>query len=272
MKASFNIPVSGDVSKQDLLIEISEHGCFLLWFTRTPFTVTGLSLYHFSTLPAAEDILKILDEQGSNSINAGTVTITYDYKHSVLIPSAFHQKQISEAAISLLYGNCENFAYNQDSITSAEIYNHYRVPEAVASLVEKKFPKSTVFHSTSLQLELFNNEKDLLYCIFFQSSLKIILIKDSVLQLVQQYNYSLPVDAAYHLLNACEQFDVRPSEIPLRLCGMIEEKSKLYAEIHNYFLDINFDSPADTKFANDELSALPLHFFSHLTRLASCVS
>ena len=161
---------------------------------------------------------------------------------------------------------------NNDLVTSAIIYNHYRIPKEIAAVFTERFPKAVFFHSTSLQLEQLNQETDLLYCIIYHNSLKTILYKEGKLQIVQQFNYTIPEDVAYHLLNICEQFAVKPSEIPLRLSGMIDEHSKLYIELYNYFLNIHFENVADGIYTTDEMKTLPAHFFSHLTSLALCVS
>ena len=161
---------------------------------------------------------------------------------------------------------------NKDLVTSASIYNHYRIPKQIEVVFAQRFPKADIFHATSLQLEQLSQEKDLLYCIIYHNILKVILYKDGKLQVVQQFSYTSPEDAAYHLLNVCEQFAVKPSETKLRLSGMVDEHSKLYVGLSNYFLNICFENVADGLYVQEELKELPAHFFSHLTALALCVS
>jgi hypothetical protein len=131
---------------------------------------------------------------------------------------------------------------------------------------------ATVHHATSLQLEKFHADDEFLHCIFFHNSIKVFMFKGAALQIVQQFSYNLPVDAAYHLLNCCEQYNFKPTEARLILSGMIDEKSKLYTELYRYFLNIEFEKPDNRIGLHDRIKFYPPHFFSHLTGLALCVS
>ena len=111
-----------------------------------------------------------------------------------------------------------------------------------------------------------------MHCIFFHNSIKVFLFNGPALQLVQQFNYDTPVDAAYHLLNCCEQYNLAAAEITLMLSGMIDEQSKLYTELYRYFLSIEFEQTDKEIELHDRIKFYPSHFFSHLTGLASCVS
>ncbi len=53
---------------------------------------------------------------------------------------------------------------------------------------------------------------------------------------------------------------------------MIDEHSKLYIELGQYFSKIDFDSTNADVYESREIKDTPAHFFSHLTALALCVS
>jgi hypothetical protein len=273
LKAAFNIPhaITGNNSLS-LLIEAGDHGIYFLWFIKAPFSVKGLVAYNFTEGVTATDIKNIFDSLDGSLSGLSSTTICYDFKQSILIPAKYNQEEIAEKSLSLVYGDNSNVVLNADKVTSANIHVHYRIPAGIDALFGKHFPKAAIFHATSLQLEMLNQEKDLLYCIFYHDSLKLILYKDGKLQIVQQFNYTIPDDAAYHLLNACEQFGIKPSEIKLRLSGMIDEHSKLYMELRNYFLNISFEAVADGIITTSDMKEFPAHFFSHLISLALCVS
>lgn len=273
MKAAFNIiPSETPNGSLNLLVEIGEHGVYFIWFTKDPISVKGLSFYNLNETNTLADIKTIFNSLDSLLSGLSSVTVCYDFKQSLLIPASYHEEMIIEKALSLVYGDDNNVALNNDLVTSAQVYVHYRVPSGVGAFIEERFPKGTIFHSTSLQLELLNNSQNLLYCIFYHNSLKLILYKEGKLQVVQQFNYTSPQDAAYHLLNTCEQFALKPASVNLRLSGMVDAHSKLYAELHNYFLNIEFEKFAEAISIPNEMKELPNHFFSHLISLAVCVS
>ena len=51
---------------------------------------------------------------------------------------------------------------------------------------------------------------------------------------------------------------------------MIVKDSQMYQSLYNCFLDIDFSTPSNQFQIADQLNHLPIHFFSHLTELASC--
>ena len=272
MKAAFDIfpDVSGTISHH-LLIETGSYGISLLWFTKDPFKVAGVATYNFPDDEIVMNLQTILKSVEGLLNQLLSVTICYDFKKSILVPAQYDHSSVHEETLSLVYGEVNNAAINKDFITSANIYNYYSVPKEVHSVLSGKFPAATVFHSSSLQLELLNNTTGLLYCILFHNVLKVILYKEGKLQIVQQFNYRTPEDVLYHLLNVCERHHISPSESELRLTGMIDEHSKLYMELYQYFLNITFENPADTVYTSPGFKNFPAHFFSHLTALASCV-
>jgi len=273
LKAAFNIPpaTTGNDSL-NLIVEAGDHGIYFLWFIKAPFSVKGLVAYNFTDGGNITEIKNIFSSLDGSLSGLSSTTICYDFKQSVLIPAKYNQEEIAEKSLSLVYGDDNNVVLNADKVTSANIHVHYRIPAGIDALLTRQFPKADVFHTTSLQLEMLNQEKDLLYCIFYHNSLKLVLYKEGKLQIVQQFGYTIPEDAAYHLLNACEQFGVKPAEVKLRLSGMIDEHSKLYMELHNYFLNISFEAVADGIITSGDMKEFPAHFFSHLISLALCVS
>lgn len=258
-------------NKLNLLVETGVYGISFTWFTKGPVALKGISVYNFSGNSYEKDIKASLNEQGSLLDGLASVTICFDFKESVLIPDKFTSSQINEQSLYLLYGEDQHGVKLNDHITAAGIVNEYRVEEKLKKIIDQFFPVATVFHSTSLQLENLSNSTNLLRCIFFHNSIKVILYNEGQLMLVQQFFYSNPDDVAYHLLNVCEQNAVSPSSIPLVLSGMIDEQSKLYTGIYNYFLHLSFDSPEENNFATAGLKELPAHYFSHIISLASCV-
>ena len=272
MKTAFNIPPANvEKNTLHLLVETGVYGISYTWFTKGPVALKGISVYNFSGNSFEKDIKASLHEQGSLLDGLASVTICFDFKESVLIPDKFTNSQINEQSLYLLYGEDQHAVKLNDHITAAGIVNQYRVEEKLKKIIDQFFPNATVFHSTSLQLENMSNSTNLLRCIFFHNSIKVILYNEGQLMLVQQFFYSNPDDVAYHLLNVCEQNGVSPSIIPLVLSGMIDEQSKLYTSIYNYFLHLSFDSPEENNFATAGLKELPAHYFSHIISLASCV-
>lgn len=270
MKPGLNIqPTSHNTHDLHLLAELGNYGAFFLWFTKSPISVKGLISFDFSGVDVDLDIEAAVKGLPATP-KVSTTTISLDFKESILVPEKYNAG-VNEKALALMFGEDNETVVTIDHVTSSAIYNHYRITKKEESVIRKYFPNATVFHSTSLQLEQLNGSDNLLYCIIFHNTIKVILFKNSTLQIVQQYSYIVPEDVVYHLLNTCEQHNLNTSEIHLTLSGMIDEQSKLYNEIYRYFLHITFDKVDEDIVLPAEISEHPRHFFSHLTALASCV-
>jgi hypothetical protein len=137
------------------------------------------------------------------------------------------------------------------------------------ALLKNHFSAIEEKHSTSKQIRS-DVIGDHLFCIVSHNRIKVFLYKGNKLQIVQQFNYQSFEDVIYHLLNICEQHSMNPSEIKLQLKGMIVKESKLFQELHNYFLDIDFASINDASLLPTSISEENQHFLSHLIELATC--
>ncbi len=277
MKIAFNIlPVITDYENVNLLVEAGNYGISFVWFKKDPLNVLGISVYHLTDrmLPGevADEIEKTLHASPVfNKIHA-SITICYDFKESMLVPELYHKPAKTAEMLNLVYATDNDYNVKTEDVKRYNVVNIYAVHKKIEEVLARQFPYAVIYHSTSLQLEKIHTLDKYLYCIFSHNSIKVIMFNGNAIQLVQHFNYNTPVDAAYHLLNCCKQFDFKPSEVSLMLSGMIDEISKLYTELYRYFLKIEFEKIDEGIVYHDRIKFYPSHFFSHLTGLVTCVS
>ncbi len=277
MKIAFNIlPVNTDYEHMHLLIEAGSYGVSFIWFTKEPYYIQGISVYQLTEkcLPGsmADAIENMLHLNPAFNKTHASVTICYDFKESLLIPEDHYKPLTAEAMLNLVYATGAESNIKSEPVIGFPVHNVYAIHKKIENVFSQQFPKASVLHATCLQLQLMKPKNKLLYSIFFHNSIKVFLFDGPSLQLVQYFNYITPVDAAYHLLNCCEQYDTRPEDVSLLLSGMIDEKSKLFAELYGYFLNIEFENTDQKTALHERITFYPSHFFSHLTGLAVCVS
>jgi hypothetical protein len=277
LKVAFNIlPVITEYEQVHLLVEAGTYGISFVWFTKDPYDVRGIAVYNLTdkALPGemADNISGILQAAPIFKKNYASVTICYDFKESLLVPETFYDAGSAEAMLNLIYASGSESNCKTEAAKDNRFVVVYAVYKKIEEILAAYFPNAEVHHATRFQLEKMYSDDNVMYCIFFHNSIKVLLFNNGSLQLVQQFSYNQPVDASYHLLNCCEQYDSKPSEIRLVLSGMIDEKSKLYSEIYKYFLNIEFEKPDDNISLHDRIKFYPPHFFSHITGLALCVS
>ena len=110
-----------------------------------------------------------------------------------------------------------------------------------------------------------------LYCIFGIGQFTAMLIKEGKLQCIQSYSFKVPEDITFFLLQLCESFEISTEDVELQLNGMIDQKSNLFEELHNYFLTINFGTLPVNFTYPESINEHPEHYFSHLFQMIACV-
>lgn len=277
MKTAFNIlPDRTQNVPLHLLVEAGDYGISFAWFTKAPCTIKGLAVYNYTDKGLPDEMAEAIENIfRSNSVYNNvyaSVTVCYDFKESLLVPETYYNATADDAMLELVYGSDNNNSTLAEPVKDLQVFNVFAVHKKIEAVLSVQFPGAVFHHATTLQLSRSVPGKKIIYGIFFHNSIKVLMFDGTSLQFVQQFSYNAPVDAAYHLLNSCDQYNFNPSEVSLVISGMIDEKSKLYNELYKYFLKIEFDKPEDDIELHDRIKFYPSHFFSHLTGLASCVS
>jgi len=275
LKAAFNIlPVKNENERLYLLIEAGDYGISFTWYSKDPLDVKGLTVYNFTwSTTAAEKAIELESILASNAVfneKNESVHICYDFKESILVPAAFYKPGTEKALLELMHDTDNNSIIKSESI--ADKFNTYAVENKIETLLLNRFPDAETHHSTTLQLQNDFPAGDQLFCIIFHNTIKVILSNDGALQIVQHFSYAGHTDAAYHLLNCCEQYKLKSTAVTLHLSGLVDTSSMLYNELYKYFLNIEFDKIRDGINLQERIKFYPLHYFSHLTTLISCVS
>lgn len=273
MKTAFKIlPALSTGKDYHLLAEAGRDGISLVWYSKDPLKVEGLFVYHsqknITDLTLAEELQKLF--AGENLPHYQSCRICYNFKESLLVPDEYYKEQYRSRMLDCVYGDMPGNRDFSAPVKSINAMNIYRVPDAVEEALGNRFFAAETFHSNS-SLIAYAQEKDL-YCIIYNSYIKTLLFINGRLQLVQLYDYSMPADVAYHLLNICAQHGVSPSEITLTLSGFIDKQSNLYEELYRYFLHINMDELPEGIEVADDIRTYPGHFFSFLIALVKCAS
>ena len=124
----------------------------------------------------------------------------------------------------------------------------------------------------SVWLKNYSEEKQSSILIDFNADeFSVIVFKDELLQLAQTFVYSSPEDVLYYLLKICGQLDLRQQEVKIILSGLIEKDSAIYRELYKYFIHLEFEAlPSGIRIA-EALNEYPDHYFSSISKLATCV-
>ena len=197
--------------------------------------------------------------------------IAWTFPQAILVPNEWMNTEAAGDMLDLVYGDLNSGNVKSDFMFRHNLHTIYRIPEAVANVMANHFLYASQTHQYSLLPDLLKNEGNQLYVIFYNNRLTAMLHKEGKLQVIQNLSYQNPEDAAYHLLNVCQRFEVAVDSVVVKLSGMIDIQSNLYAALYKYFLHIGFEAlPGDVLY-NEAINDHPPHFFSHLFAMALCV-
>lgn len=277
MKILFNHIAQGTLDNaSNVLTEIGNCGISCLWYNKHPFFVVGVRMYHFQECTSGREIASHIEKLFSAAEFTGKENFAcLNVKESILIPSAFFNDSRASAMLDLMYGK-DKASVHADKVHLSEVhsggvcYNAYRVHPEIVRVVGSFTSSNEIRHSTSLQIGN-SVPGTVVRAIVYHHLIKLFLFINGRLQLVQQYPYKTPHDAAYLLLNACHQHNMEPAEIDVVLSGIIDRDSNLFREITRYFLNVNMEDVHENFEVVKELEGISNHYFSHLTHLAACV-
>lgn len=252
-----------------LIIKVSRH--FLHYIISHNNTVTALKYYHF-TPTSGKEIAEWLEEllAGDELLKKAwkEVDIIYAIPENQLIPSVLFDHSNVSDLLAIVTGDVKKETVLTGNPGGADIYSIFQVPVEMHRFFQNNFTAARFVHYYDRWMK--EEKQDGIQAIFYPNELLVRVIKEDQLQLIQNYTYQTPEDAAYYLLALYAQYDFSPDEIPLQVSGMIVRESAIYNELLKYFRTIEMpDMPVSLTLVPG-FEEYPSHFFSPILKLASC--
>jgi len=105
-----------------------------------------------------------------------------------------------------------------------------------------------------------------------RNSIDLIALEGKKLLLMNTYDTPTADDVLYFALMVCDQLELDPDSIPLRIAGEIEKESMKYKLLYKYFRDIRYsERPGSVKYSY-RFDKIPSHYNYSLFSLALCES
>jgi len=274
LNLSFYIqPVKIDTTNADLYLDINARS--LSYVIIDSNICLALAIYRFepgsTDETIAQNIHQVIAEQPVLQQRFNKVHVIFGYNPFVLVPHQFMNGTDHHAMLELVYGESNERAIRTDFMYRHAIHIVYGIPKIIDNTVRRYFDLAQCTHLFSMLPDIVAQEGVHLHCIFNTGQVKVVLMKEGKLQLMQNYSYNTPEDAAFYLLHICKNFEVNVNTCKIHLSGMIDESSSLYAELYKYFLQIQLEPLPEQFQYPEEINQYPAHYFSHLFSIAACV-
>ena len=249
-----------------LLLEIGQDYCQYAYWHRLTNSIQASKFISFTEVEADTVWPGIIDELKQQP--AEQVMVSVALPQALLVPSKYFTNKFE--ALDAVY-NQPAQVYKADRINEWQMVTMYSLPEEIHHRLTATFSLLQFFHAYTTCIKVYNGfvADNQLAVHFTPQHFRVLLKKDSAIQLAQTYSYQTPLDVVYYLLKICYEFEIEQPSVHLILSGLIDKASNLFNELQQYFTNIHFAQPADFKLPND---SLPHYFFTSLYNLATCAS
>ena len=244
MNPTFNIVSTGiDTDTSHLLIEAGPAGISFVAEDANghfPTLIVYAFPFDMNAIGLAKELEEILQKEPLLQKQFKKTDIVWAFPEAILVPNEYMNQDHAGDMLNLVYGDLNAGEMRSDFMFKHNLHCAYRVPQPVADVMSRHFLYANQTHQYSLLPELCAIDGEQLYVIFYNNRLTAMLHKEGSLQVIQSLLYQSPEDAAYHLLNICQSFDMAIDKLLLKFCGMIDEQSNLYTALYKYFINIQF--------------------------------
>ena len=228
---------------------------------------------YYSSEHEENDYKKFFEETPVLNTRYYQAAIAYDAHDAVQIPSVAYKYEDGQLHLNAIYGKTIRTTVVSESITDRNIYNIYRLPAALHSAASWKYLSGKFWNIyTVLLKETSAKGKDVMFVDFKTDEFSLVSLRDNELLLANTFSYRSPADVLYHLLKACQQLDFSQQTATLLLSGLIERDSAIYRELYKYFIHAEFETLKGGVKLAGELTVHPEHYYTSISKLASCVS
>lgn len=281
LKATFDIIpesiASENLRNNLLLMEVSDQiFCYVL-YNRESRRFLGFRQYNLDFIPGKtplEALSEVLSGDEHLQHNFAEAYLVYHYTDSNLLPEKYFTIDLNKPVTEIVYGNARKGLLLNDKVDGWDLYNIYRIPREVHSLLQQKFSAGKYWHYNTLLLSGIDKENidgDMIKVVIAADKFAVVVFRNQQLQLAQSYHYQTPEDVSFQLLALALQFGIDQETANLKVSGLMDEQSILYQELLKYFNQLEWEQiPGETS-AGEGFENFPSHYFSPLLKMALCV-
>jgi Protein of unknown function (DUF3822) len=260
-----------------LFIELGEHHLYLS-LSDTSGRLLRVKYFVLDPPVAIElpDLIRdILRNEAWVNAHEDDVIVLYHFPENLLVPAANFDLDRNRMMLELVNGDLRKGSILSEKIKGLPVFNLFRVPASIHSLVEENFRRVRYWHFYSLHIEAVRKVSEsaatLLWVTFYSSRLLVLAMKNNEVQSLQAYDYQQAEDAAFYLLTIAKAHHFEIGTLSVVVEGLIERDSSMFNELKKYFFDVSIVGQPNGTSRDDIFSEFPPHFFAPLQKLGTCV-
>ncbi len=263
------------LNKDDILILEVGKSHIALVLVNTNKIINGFELFTFVENEATVDKLFTAIGNTSRFLNHSfdSVKIYINHELCLPVPSDKFSKGVSNDYLNMIFGFDNHSTVHTDLIEiQPQLVCLYRVSQELLDLLIPRFTNIEIKHTWTNILKTITtltgmSSLPFIYVQFYNTYFITAVVKDGILQLIQNFIYENPEDVLYQLLNVAAQHQLDTNIVEVRVCGVLDPNYKLYRELSNYFKNI-VSEKIDPTYSLINVNDYPGHYFTPFFNLA----
>lgn len=235
---------------KDLSIQVNLNGLSFCILNRNSNKIEFLNVIYFEEkLTPFETLSKLKEELASNTVfsdDFNTVTVVHYNELSTLVPKALYNEANNAEYLKFNSKILKTDFIDSDQIKSKNSISVYVPYVNINNYIFETFGEFTYTHASTVFIDaVYNSElasEDLLFINVEYASMQILVIKNNDIQLYNYFEFTTPEDFIYYILFTCEQKQLNPETLNLKLAGKIDEDDELYDIVYKYIRNVSFMS------------------------------
>jgi hypothetical protein len=186
--------------------------------------------------------------------------VIHAFENMLPIPVHLYTPEQAKAQMELFFGARPGMHTSADLLPLNDMALAWQLPEDLHAAIASHFSVFRLKHVGSCLLKnAVEAGKTVGKIVVYGSQCWVSLWGNGSLLIIKSVAISQADDLSWHLLNACQQFNLQPEEVSWEIAGMAEENSPLWAAVTRFFEPVQAMAP------QVELpEELPGHYFAHL--------
>lgn len=240
----------------------------------------ALGNYYFDKISSYNILLNEIDEIFKNEEvlkpNYQHVKFLFATPKYSYIPSPFYDKDEIKSIYSFNHKLKKGEKLHSNFIYGNSSYAVFTIPDYIEDFFKQKYQNIKFYHHSSPLIEeillkdKLSTQSNKVFLNIMPDIFDFVIIENGKLKLFNSFTYNSETDFQYFVLNAFNQLNLSPIDIPVSIMGVVKRDDIKIDNLKKYIKQISyFSKPAHFEYAYG-FNNLPDHFFINLINLYQC--
>ncbi|SHH51377.1 DUF3822 family protein [Winogradskyella jejuensis] len=237
---------------KDLSIQVNLNGLSFCILNRTDNSIEYINAISFDQkLTPFETLKRLKAELASNTVFSSefnSINVIHYNELATLVPKALYDEANNAEYLKFNSKILKTDFIASDELSSYDIVSVYVPYVNINNYIFETFGAFSYTHASTVFLnaadKIITDTHNSTLIVNIQDTTMQVLVKGKSLEFYNYFEFTTPEDFIYYLLFTCEQKQLDPENLALKLCGTVNKEDALYTIAYKYIrhVDIVEDS------------------------------